>query len=250
MNRAMRRKNVYTYTHPDFLRPLPIMVLLSGWSLWQGEYRVAKPKNKEFGLGMILSGSARIYQDAQEVTVNAGDLYLRIPGRSFLMTEGPTGWLIKRFISLGGSLVADLFSDRRLAGKTVISGNPNLAFEEKFRRIHVTAMARKEGFQDQLSVAAYELLLSAGKAVGSYYPYAVAKALEYIEQNRHQEIALSRMSDYTGVSIPHLSTDSGFSEIHGRRLFGPRTLESQESAISNLRSGWGVSEMFLMPYSL
>jgi len=82
-------------------------------------------------------------------------------------------------------------------------------------------MARKDGFQDQLSAAAYELLLSVGKAVGSYDPYAVAKALEYIEQNRHQEIALSRMSDYTGVSIPHLSTDSGFSEIHGRRLFGP-----------------------------
>ncbi len=205
MNRAMRQKNVYTYTHPDFLRPQPIMVLLSGWSLWQGEYKVEKPKNKEFGLGMIVSGSARIYQNGQEFTVRSGDLYLRIPGRSFLMTDGPTGCLAKRYISLDGTLITDIFSDRRLAGKTIIAGDGSHAFEELFRRIHLIAMHREKGFQQQMSVAAFDLILSVGKALGTSYPYAVDKALEYVQQNHSREITLSRMSDYAGVSIPHLS---------------------------------------------
>lgn len=236
-----------TYYHSR----LPVLTRSAGFSVWQGDKRVARETSDICGVELVVGGSAIFAQNGKEFNLPPGQIYVLQPVGSHLYRTGEEGFLLKRQVVFGGEALERLWQMLGLAScDTIVAADPR-----KITRLisHLSYLLRKKplGYVQASSVATYALLLALSRDAVTTMPGLVQKAVDYANRNLHQtELSGALLAKRLHVSLPHFNRlfrahmrCSPGTYIQTQRLdLAKMLLRDTEQSISSIATNCGYSD--------
>lgn len=187
----------HDYRHDAFVPALT--VISAGVSRWGPAVRYYRARPVAVSLNIVTAGNARFSHRAFEGVVQVGEVTLTHPGSAMTFSTGPAGMLHKRFLLIGGDVLAAYLSssglDRR---ERIVPADPR-AVVALFRQAYAIMSAKQGDFAVELSVTAHRLLAELSRSAAKDYPSPLSKAIEFLQRNLSSSPSLIDVCEASGM---------------------------------------------------
>jgi AraC-like DNA-binding protein len=224
----------------------PLMILYAGYSRCSGEWRNYRAHSDIWAIECVCSGDAFLIQDGKEYTFGKGKVFILRKNTEHNYGVGPSGRLLKRFITVDGMELENLLRFLGLWGRDVVTPKEPARLEKMLKRF--TDMLAKPGAEDidlKFSCMIYEVLLTLSQSLESGTPPVIEKAIELMQNNLHRSISRQELSNELGISMTHFNRifyeHFGVSPI---RYFIDRKLAWAAHML--IRTGYSIKEISLL----
>jgi AraC-like DNA-binding protein len=193
-------------SHEAFLKNLPLIPTMSGYSWWKKEDSFSRVNSETFSVELVVAGDARYVQNKREYIVEPGQVFLVHKGKNNEFTTGPAGFLHKRMVIMEGVMLAIVLRSLGLLDADVVTCKNPLHLIAQIKRLNRAMSNQGPGSSWELSLQAYGILLEVGQSIQqSSYPPEISKALTYMSLNINRNLSLEEISRASGVSMYHFS---------------------------------------------
>ncbi len=179
----------------------PISVLFAGSGLWIRGCEVSRRGSRISSIEMITAGDARYTQEGKTYLLRPGQVFLLHAGLNHSYGVGPSGYLLKRFVNIGGQLLEPLIRALGLRDCDLISPRFPNEVENLLKTIKKLTLIRSPRHHTKVGTALYELLLLLSESGDRpEYPRELRRAMEYLQKSMHRKWSRTELCDAVGVS--------------------------------------------------
>ena len=189
-------------------RNLPLLIEAAGDGNWEKGCLIHQEKAPGYGIEYLCEGDMILIQDGREHIIRAGTVYLLQRGKNHSYRTGPSGFLRKYFLRLGG---LGLDTTWRLLGlhncDVPYLSDPDF-FTHSFESIMKLIKEDSDegnGVDVELSCRLYKLLLTVSQVMLPSIPAAVLRTLDYMQENLNRTLTREELCRCAGVSMTHLN---------------------------------------------
>ena len=182
---------------------LPLLITRSGCARWVGERSYARDNSEATVLELILSGNAIYVEDHQAHTVNAGEVVILRKKSQHSYSTGPAGFVHKRYINIEGPALDTVLRAAGLANQNVVAAAHARRLAHLFRSAGRMLKQRGSDFRIELACLAFRIITELGQSVVAQRPYAVTKALAFMQAHAAGRIRLSQLTKVARMSETH-----------------------------------------------
>jgi AraC-like DNA-binding protein len=191
----------HAYSHEEFA--LPIKITGGVLSQWGPDVHFSYAKRVISSLHLITAGNARYRQESREGHLEPYDIFLSHKGIGQWFGTGDKRFLHKRTLHFDGGALNSLLTTTGLHEYDCIHPRSPGKMICLFRRACHLLSRKPSGFTEELSRAAYDILLECAKSIAPTYPAEINRAVEYIKQNIKKKISLEEIANAAQTSIRH-----------------------------------------------
>ena len=182
----------------------PLVIRSAGYSIWRdGIVFSRQPGHDYTGIEIVIRGNLVLDQNGIRFVVNPGDVFFLRRGMEHHYMTGPAGYVVKRYLGVGGSEIENISRMLGLWNRDTLS--PAKPFEVMSLIKKATQHIQNSADHIEVSSLLYRLLAELGRKRETGYPDTLVRALGYI--NRHLDCSLAReqIANAAGVSESHLN---------------------------------------------
>jgi AraC-like DNA-binding protein len=183
----------------------PLVIEWAGFSRWGDDHFFQRHVSDIFVVEQVTMGNARFIQGGKEYIVGPGDIFLLRQGPDHWYGVGPCGFLHKRLARISGPLLDSLLRTIGLWEQNVIRPPSPGEITLLLRKAANLLRKKEPGWIDASSILAYEILVRLSKIITPEPPYAMTKALAYIERNLQKPLTNKDICSQTGFSLTHFN---------------------------------------------
>ncbi len=199
-----RRLHFYHYDKDEYQPPL--IVISAGLALWTTEEYLSRDNYPSFAINYVQRGDAIFEQNGKRYEIYPGDVFFCRENCSQRIKVGNAGYLVKRYVELGGTLLSTMLSVVGLSDCDYMK--PPTDWSAKRIRRFFTAIyegmrLKPFDFKEETSADAYRLLVELSKQSMPNYPPALRNCISYIKRNMQQDISLGDICNENALSTTH-----------------------------------------------
>ena len=205
LQRDLRHREVSAWRslNPADSEKLPLFITRSGCARWVGKRSYGRASSEATVLELVLRGSAVYVEDQQKHVVNPGEVVILRAKSQHSYTTGAAGFVHKRYINIDGPALEGMLRATGLANQSVVSVADVRALEHLFRAADRLLRDRGGNFRVDVACLAFRILVELGQSVVVKRPYAVTRALEFMQAHESGRIRLSQLTKVAGMSETH-----------------------------------------------
>jgi AraC-like DNA-binding protein len=198
--------NVWVYrTHPSIKESLPLFVIHAGYSHWQENRFYKRDLCNLFAVEYVCAGGIRLIQNSREYQIGPDEVYFLRKGAKHYYETGKDGFVLKRFVAIGGPLLTPTLNILNLTNKDVLKPKNHQKIKSMFRDItRLLGTAAEESFK-KMSVVIYSLLLGLSESLEAEMPPIIERVVSFMYENLNRGLRRKELSEYTGLSEVHLN---------------------------------------------
>lgn len=203
--RNLRHRSVSAWWSlpPPDCAGLPLFISRGGCARWVGDRSYGRASSEATVLELVLGGNAVYVEDHQQHVVNPGEVVILRTKSQHSYATGPAGFVHKRYINIDGPALDTILRATGLANQNVVAVSDVRGLEGLFRTAGRLLKARPENFRIEVACLAFRILAELGQSVVVKRPYAVTKALAFMQAHESGRIRLSQLTKVAGMSETH-----------------------------------------------
>jgi len=183
----------------------PLTVISSGNAWWIDNHYYTRQDCSLFGVELVVGGNVDFVQDGKQYQVNPGEVFLLRRGSNHRYAVGPAGYLLKRYIVIGGIGLDYLLEISNLADCDYVQPVAPNRVASLFKEIRRTMNARKESSQLTCSALAYQLVMELSRSISPQYPEPIHRSIEFIRRNLDKHLDSEAIRLQSGLSMSHFN---------------------------------------------
>jgi AraC family transcriptional regulator, arabinose operon regulatory protein len=184
---------------------LPIFVTTSGSGYWGPERFFQRHHSEITGLELAVAGDVAFTQNGREYMIRPGDVYLLRKGAQHLYKTGPSGYIVKRYLTLEGPVLDQVIQSVGLQSYDVVRPANIQAVRRCFKRINTLLDDKPPSFAISASASAFELLMELGRSVQPQLPAPVRLSLEFMQRNLNKNLESADFARAARLSVTHFN---------------------------------------------
>ncbi len=185
---------------PDITRE-PISVLFAGSGCWIRGCEVSRRGSRICSIEMVTAGDAWYMQEGKRFLLRPGQVFLLHPGLNHSYGVGPSGYLYKRFVNVGGRLLEPLLASLGLHDCDLLSPKLPGEAQRQLKRIKELTLARGSRHRRKTGAALYELLLLLSEFGDTTdYPRELRQAMECLQNDTRRQWSRDDLCAAVGVN--------------------------------------------------
>jgi len=179
----------------------PISVLFAGSGYWIRGCEVTRQGSEICSIEMVIAGDAWYTQEGKNYHLDPGQIFFLHPNMNHSYGVGPSGFLFKRFINVGGVYLKPILNALNLIDCNLISPKSPSEVKQLLKKIKTLTNTPSEKHRRKVGASLYELLLLLSESKHrSKYPQRLNQAMEYLQNSTHQKWDRNKLCDIAGVS--------------------------------------------------
>lgn len=183
-----------------------LQVRRAGIAVWKPGDFWERSRADTLGIELVISGNVRLIQDGREHLVEPDHVYLLYRGARHFYETGPSGWVRKRYIGMGGPLLDQILIHSGLADVDVVDIRPVRGrVGALMREVGILIRCGAHQLNRRLSVLAYDLLLEIAGCVRRRPPPIVERAMAFIQAHLYQPVTVAEIARSAGISPSRLT---------------------------------------------
>lgn len=187
----------HDYRYEAFVPALT--VISAGVSRWGAAVRYYRARPIAVSVNIVTAGDARFTHRDYAGVVKPGQVTITQAGSAMTFATGPSGMLHKRFLVLGGDVLAAYLSSSGLDRRQVLSPADPRRIVSLFRQAYGIMAAKEGDFVSELSVVAHRVLNELARCIAHQYPSALSRAIEFMQRNLAVSLTLKDICAACGV---------------------------------------------------
>jgi len=198
-------ENIFYHHYSPASVDFPLTIMQGGTSFWTAGDFWQRKNCAITGIEIVINGDLTLIQNSREWLVKEGECMVLQRGASHRYATGPSGRLEKWWVQLDGALLDTYMQITGLCNRDVVGHNDPPTMKRLFRMAFDLLKDKPAGYESELSLCAYRLLLELHKNAISAYPEAVRNAIDFIQQNVHKELARLEIARRSGIGSCYLT---------------------------------------------
>ena len=187
----------------------PLVFQNIGYARWLAGEMFSRTRSNHFVIEFVCAGNVVLVQEGKKSLIQKGEVYLLRKNVSHYYTTGPAGFVLKRFVQMGGTGIDYYLRLLGLWNRDYIRLQHSHPLKHLLRRA-TALIAHHPSHSDrqlavQLSCLAYQTLLELGNAVQISPPPVIEQALTFMHENLHRSLSRQELCEYLGLSSPYFT---------------------------------------------
>jgi AraC-like DNA-binding protein len=184
---------------------LPLMIRQAGESRWRAGIEVSTVDSEFFSVEIVLAGNMHLRIEGKSYLVEKGQAFLLRRGANFNYSTGPAGYLHKLFIGIMGAMIDSIPAELGLTACHVLHNVDIAGLAAVCRRASRLLVERPANLLIEQSLACYRaLLIAAASRSDNDLPPALVSATKYLKDHVHQRLRIQDLADTAGIGTAQL----------------------------------------------